>query len=167
MKQKHRTPSRAIADMIRCGMTLHGETIETEFPDKMLNTSEHYHLWVIETKRNLDADLPFRQAGLNVIVTKDGLEKYRTRKVRILNGAHTSFVTYGLLQGFQTVRECLQDETMLSFIRSCIFDEIIPTLDFPADALTEYAESVRYLKRLFFPSASAYRAKRNAISIII
>lgn len=29
MKQKHRTPSRAIADMIRCGMTLQGETIET------------------------------------------------------------------------------------------------------------------------------------------
>ena len=130
-----------LVDRINTGFP-HGEMIETEFPDKMLNTSEHYHLWVIETKRNLDADLPFRQAGLNVIVTKDGLEKYRTRKVRILNGAHTSFVPYGLLQGFQTVRECLQDETMLSFIRSCIFDEIIPTLDFPADALKEYAESV-------------------------
>lgn len=28
-QSKHRTPSRAIADMIRCGMTLQGETIET------------------------------------------------------------------------------------------------------------------------------------------
>jgi len=108
----------------------------------MLNASEYYHLWVIETALDLNAELPFREAGLNVIVTKDGLEKYHTRKVRILNGAHTALVPYGLLEGFETVRDCVEDDSMHNFIHSCIFDEIIPTLDLPEEELKEFANSV-------------------------
>ena len=130
-----------LVDRINTGFP-HGEKIETDFPDKMLNTSEHYHLWVIETKLDLQAELPFTEAGLNVIVTKDGLEKYHTRKVRILNGAHTALVPYGLLEGFETVRDCVEDDSMRHFIHSCIFDEIIPTLDLPKQELKEFANSV-------------------------
>ena len=63
------------------------------------------HLCRIEADCDIEAELPFVKAGLNVIVTKDALEMYRTRKVRILNGAHTSLVAYALLEGFDTVKK--------------------------------------------------------------
>ena len=117
------------------------ERIEVGFDDKMINTSEYFHLWVIEGYNGLFDEIPFDKCGLNVIVT-DNLEMYRTRKVRILNGAHTSFVPYALLEGFDTVKSCIDDEKMLAYIRKCVFEEIIPTLDLPREELVEYAENV-------------------------
>ena len=117
------------------------EQIDVGFDDKMVNTSEYFHLWVIEGYADLCSEIPFDKCGLNVIVT-DNLEMYRTRKVRILNGAHTSFVPYALLSGFDTVKSCIDDEKMLAYIRKCVFDEIIPTLDLPREELIDYAENV-------------------------
>lgn len=119
-----------------------GEDLTLGYEDNMVNTSEYFHLWVIETELDLETELPFAQAGLNVIVTKDALEKYRTRKVRILNGAHTSMVPYALLEGFDTVKSCMDDDAMREYVRRCIFEEIIPTLDLPGDELEAYAEDV-------------------------
>lgn len=119
-----------------------GETAELGIDDEMLNTSEYFHLWVIETNADVEAELPFSKAGLNVIVTKDKLELYRTRKVRILNGAHTSTVAHALLSGFETVGECMNDVEMREYIKKSVFEEIIPTLDLPREELTSYADSV-------------------------
>ena len=127
-----------LVDRINTGYP-HGEEVPEW--DKMYNTSEYFHLWVIEGYKDLFSEIPFDKCALNVILT-DELEKYRTRKVRILNGAHTSMVCYGLLEGFDTVKSCMDDEKMLSYVKTCIFKEIIPTLDLPKDELTEYAESV-------------------------
>ena len=117
------------------------EKIDVGFDDKMINTSEYFHLWVIEGYKELFSELPLDKCDLNVIVT-DNLEMYRTRKVRILNGAHTSFVPYALLEGFDTVKSCIDDEKMLAYIRKGVFEEIIPTLDLPREELVEYAENV-------------------------
>ena len=117
------------------------EKIDVGFDDKMINTSEYFHLWVIEGYNGLFAELPFDKCGLNVILT-DNLEMYRTRKVRILNGAHTSFVPYALLEGFDTVKSCIDNEKMLAYIKKCVYDEIIPTLDLPREELIEYADNV-------------------------
>ena len=112
------------------------------YEDNMVNTSEYFHLWVIECDADIEKELPFKTAGLNVIVTKDKLNMYRTRKVRILNGAHTSLVPYALLSGFDTVKSCIDDEKMCAHVRACVFDEIIPSLDLPKDELVAYAEGV-------------------------
>ena len=117
------------------------EQIDVGFDDKMINTSEYFHLWVIEGYADLCSEIPFDKCGLNVIVT-DNLEMYRTRKVRILNGAHTSFVPYALLSGFDTVKSCIDDEKMLAYIKKCVYEEIIPTLDLPREELIEYADNV-------------------------
>ena len=117
------------------------ETIDVGFDDKLINTSEYFHLWVIEGYQDLCKEIPFDQCGLNVIVT-DNLEMYRTRKVRILNGAHTSLVPYALLSGFDTVKSCIDDEKMRTHLEKCVFDEIIPTLDLPKEELVAYAEDV-------------------------
>ncbi len=130
-----------LVDRINTGYP-HGEEIQTSFPDKMLNASEFYHLWVIETELDLNSEIPFREAGLNVIVTTNQLEMYHTRKVRILNGAHTAMVPYALLEGFKTVRDCTKDHTIRKFLENSIFNEIIPTLDMPSNELQQYAQSV-------------------------
>lgn len=141
-----------LVDRINTGYP-HDEKIELPYKDDMINTSEYFHLWVIEGYPYLFSELPFDKCGLNVILT-DRLERYRTRKVRILNGAHTSLVAYALLSGFETVKECVDDEKMNSFIRKCVYDEIIPTLDLPKNELEEYAENV--LKRFANPYIKHY-----------
>ena len=133
--------TNTLVDRINTGYPK-GETLNLGYEDKMVNTSEYFHLWVVETDYDIEKELPFGKAGLNVIVTKDKLEMYRTRKVRILNGAHTSLVPYALLSGFDTVKSCVDDEIMLRHIRKCVFDEIIPTLDLPKAELIEYANGV-------------------------
>lgn len=131
-----------------------GEKIDLGYEDNMLNTSEFFHLWVIEADCNIEAELPFSKAGLNVIVTTDKLEMYRTRKVRILNGAHTSLVAYALLEGFDTVKSCMDDKVMRAHAEKCVFEEIIPTLDLPRDELEAYANSV--LERFSNPYIKHY-----------
>ncbi len=139
-----------LVDRINTGFP-RGEALE--YDDPMLNTSEFFHLWVIEGPAEALADLPFEKAGLNVIIC-DSIEMYRTRKVRILNGAHTSLVPYALLSGRDTVRSCIEDPTMLAHIKACVFDEIIPTLDLPREELLDYANSV--LERFANPYINHY-----------
>lgn len=146
-----------------------GEDLGLGYEDNMVNTSEYFHLWVIETALDLSKELPFDKAELNVIITKNELEKYRTRKVRILNGAHTSMVPFALLSGFDTVKSCTEDKDMLAYMRKCIFDEIIPTLDLPREELVDYAENVltrfanpyikHYLSSIALNSVSKFKVR--------
>ncbi len=117
------------------------EKIDLGYTDNLLNTSELFHLWVIEGPQKITEEFPFNKAGLNIIVT-DNLERYRTRKVRILNGAHTSMIPYAMLSGIETVGDCMEDETMSTFVKKCVYEEIIPTLDLPLDELKSYADDV-------------------------
>jgi tagaturonate reductase len=114
---------------------------KTGYRDDFLDAAEIFHLWVIETKRDYSRELPFDRAGLNVIWTDD-MSFYRTRKVRILNGAHTSGVLAGFLAGLDTVGDCIADPLVNSFFRKAIFDEIIPSMDGDKDALIDYAGDV-------------------------
>ena len=118
-----------------------GEQIDLGYEDGMVNTSELYHLWVIESDYDIKKEIPFDKAGLNVIVTDD-LDRYRTRKVRILNGAHTSMIPYAMLLGVETVLDCMNHEELSNHVKACVYDEIIPTLDLPYDELKEYADNV-------------------------
>lgn len=139
--EKENVFTNTLVDRINTGFP-RGENIDLGYEDNMLNTSEYFHLWVIETDFDLEEELPFSKAGLNVIITPDQLERYRTRKVRILNGAHTSMVPYALLSGLETVKDATEDKVMSEHLRKCVFDEIIPTLDLDKDELIDYAENV-------------------------
>ncbi|MFY0685751.1 MAG: tagaturonate reductase [Cyclobacteriaceae bacterium] len=111
------------------------------FDDNLVVASELFHLWVIQSDADIQSVFPANEAGLNVIFTNN-LAPYRTRKVRILNGAHTSMVPMGLLNGIQTVREAMEDPTVGGAISDIVFNEIAPTIDLPADELKAYAEEV-------------------------
>lgn len=93
--------------------------------DNLVNTAEIFHLWVIEG--HFEDELPFQKAGFNVVWTDD-VTPYKKRKVRILNGGHTSMVLAAHLYGLETVGQCVEDEVVGKFLRKTIFEEIIPTL---------------------------------------
>ena len=160
--------TNTLVDRINTGYPK-GEDLALGYEDNMVNTSEFFHLWVIETDYDLDREIPFSKTDLNVIITPDKLEMYRTRKVRILNGAHTSLVPYALLSGLETVKDCLDDPTMSEHLKKCVFDEIIPTLDLPREELLSYANSVverfcnpyikHYLSAIALNSVSKFKVR--------
>ena len=166
--EKENVFTNTLVDRINTGYP-RGEDLGLGYEDNMANTSEFFHLWVIETDFDLDSEMPFSKTDLNVIITPDKLEMYRTRKVRILNGAHTSLVPYAMLSGLDTVKSCLDDETMSTHLKKCVFDEIIPTLDLPKDELLSYANSVverfsnpyikHYLSAIALNSVSKFKVR--------
>ena len=148
--------------------------------DKLMNTAEVFHLWVIEG--NFEDEFPLQKAGINVIWTED-VKPYKKRKVRILNGGHTSMVLAARLYGLSTVKECLDDPLISKFLNRAIFDEIIPTLGredenipFGKAVLERFANpfvkhqllsialnSVSKFKARVLPTILEYREQRNIL----
>jgi len=111
------------------------------YTDKLIVAGEIFHFLVIEGPSKYEKELPFVQAGLDVKWTDD-MTPYRTRKVRILNGAHSMTVLAAWLYGLDTVKNCMDDKVLSSYIKNGIFKEIIPTLDLPAEELRFFGEAV-------------------------
>ena len=114
---------------------------ELGYEDRLLDTGEVFAAWVIEGPQSIKAELPFEAAGLPIQVV-DNVTPYKQRKVRILNGAHTSMVLAAHLAGKTIVRECMEDGVISGFLNRALFDEIIPTLDLPRAELDAFAASV-------------------------
>jgi tagaturonate reductase len=114
---------------------------ESGYRDDLFDSSELFHLWVIEGPASLAEELPLAKAGFNVIVS-DNMKPYRDRKVGILNGAHTSTVPAAYLAGFNFVGDFMADPAVSGFMRQAIADEVIPTLTLPKAELDLFATSV-------------------------
>lgn len=120
----------------------------TGYRDELIVSAEPYHLWVIQplttatfTTEKLRNDFPLEKAGFRVMITTD-LTPYRTSKVRILNGAHTTMVPVAWLRGIRTVKDAINDKFVSAFIKEAIAEEIIPTLDLPRQDLEQFAVDV-------------------------
>ena len=114
---------------------------ELGYQDDLIDTGEVFGFWVIEGPQSIKDEFPFEKAGLPIIVVDDHTP-YKQRKVRILNGAHTSMVLGAYLAGQNIVRSCMEDEVIHGFMNKTIYDEIIPTLDLPKEDLTDFAAAV-------------------------
>lgn len=114
---------------------------ELGYEDNLVVEGEQFHLWVIEGPDSLKDEFPADQAGLNVLFVDD-LTPYRTQKVRILNGAHTSLVPVAYLYGLDTVRESVEHPVMGPWIKAAISDEIAPVLPLPLDEVRQFADDV-------------------------
>lgn len=128
-------------------------TKELGYADKLVDVGELFHLWVIEGPKRISDEIPFEKAGLNVKVVDD-MTPYRTRKVRILNGAHTTLVPVAYLLGLDTVGESVDDPVAGKFLKQAVENEIIPTLDLPRQELEEFAAAV--LERFRNPFVKHY-----------
>ncbi|MCI8418062.1 MAG: tagaturonate reductase [Lachnospiraceae bacterium] len=114
---------------------------ENGYEDRLLDTGEVFGFWVIEGPESLKEELPFEKAGLPVLITCDH-KPYKQRKVRILNGAHTTMALGAYLAGQNIVRGCMEDKVIRDFMKKTIYEEIIPTLDLPREELAGFAASV-------------------------
>ena len=112
------------------------------YKDNLLDSAEIFLLWVIECHGKTHEDeLPTAKAGVNVIWTDD-MSFYRTRKVRILNGAHTMSVLAAYQTGLNTVEECIKSPLVFPMMKRGLFEEIIPSMDGDKKQLEEYAGDV-------------------------
>ena len=114
---------------------------EWGYKDELIVTGEPFALWVIECPKDISKEFPLDAAGLPVIYT-DNQKPYKQRKVRILNGAHTSFVLASFLCGNDIVLQSMEDEDIMKYIQETIYDEVIPTLTLPKKDLEDFAEAV-------------------------
>ncbi len=114
------------------------------YADPLLDVGEVFGLWVIEGDASLTDKLPFHAAGLdeNVFVAAD-MTPYKKRKVRILNGAHTGFVLGAYLGGFDIVRDCMNDDTVLGFMNKMLLEEIVPILPLDQEDCKNFASAVQ------------------------
>lgn len=138
------------------------------YEDKLVVTGELYHLWVIEGPKELAKKLPFVEAGLNIIWTEDQ-RRYRDRKVRILNGGHTTGIPVSYQYGLSTVKEMMDDPVTGDFVRKAIYEEILAGMTDDQQAIKELADEVvnrfcnpyikHYLLSILLNSSSKYRAR--------
>ena len=111
------------------------------YHDQVLDVGEVFGVWVIEGPAGLEDKLPFKKAGVNVMVVPD-VTPYKKRKVRILNGAHTGFVLGAYLAGFDIVRDCMHDETVLGYMNKMLLQEVVPILPLDQDDCKKFAAAV-------------------------
>lgn len=109
--------------------------------DSNLVMGELFHLLVLEGPEDILEDIPFKAAGLNVIISNN-LNEYRIQKVRILNGTHTAMVPLGLLEGIETVKEFSTNKEFSPFLEHLIYSEIIPAMGPNNKALKAYGNAI-------------------------
>ncbi len=114
---------------------------QLDYKDNLIVTAEAFFLWVIEGGADLKEKLPFHKTDLDVKIVDD-MQPYRTRKVRILNGAHTSMVPFSILYGNSTVKETVDHQFTGNFVNELIFNEIVDTLEMDKEELHLFAAEV-------------------------
>lgn len=115
---------------------------ELGYEDKAIVTCELFDLWVIEGSKSWSDILPLGRGEGNVIWTDD-VKPYKMRKVRILNGGHTSTVLAGILTGHELVLDLMDDSVYAEFLDQILHEEVIPTIPLPEEELEAFASDVK------------------------
>ncbi len=111
------------------------------YDDALLTACEPFLFWAIECPKEFISCFPVSDIGIDIVFA-DNIQKYRTRKVRLLNAAHTASVLAAYLCGHDTVGEMMADPLFNNYLRTLIFDEIIPATDLPHEELVPFANAV-------------------------
>ena len=114
---------------------------ELGYRDDLLDVAEPFGLWVIEDKGDVRKKFPLDQVGMPVMFA-ESVRPYKQRKVRILNGAHTSFALASFLAGNDDVLSSMKDECIRTHIMKVLYEEVLPTLTLPEDEVKAFAAAV-------------------------
>ncbi|MDE5880652.1 MAG: tagaturonate reductase, partial [Muribaculaceae bacterium] len=100
---------------------------EIGYNDNLVVKGELYHVWAIggEGTEIVKKELPLDKAGLNVHFLPS-VKEFRDKKVRILNGSHTSMVPIALQLGCETVLDAFRNEKVNAFINKMVESEVLP-----------------------------------------
>jgi len=130
----------SLVDRIVTGFPKNSEEIykKLNYSDNLITTAEPFGLWVIEKKGDIENELK----GIDDIVFTDDVSLFKLRKVRILNGAHTTLVPIGILSGINTVKEATENKEIFDFLRKTLNEEIISTVPLDNEDLKKYADAV-------------------------
>ena len=114
---------------------------EMGYEDALLDVAEPFGLWVIEEQKEIRKIFPLDRAGMPILFA-ESIAPYKKRKVRILNGAHTSFALASFLAGNDDVYTSMQDACVRNYIRKTLYREVIPELALPEGGTEEFAAAV-------------------------
>ena len=108
--------------------------------DPLLICAEPYYLWAVQKPAQSPGTavpgLLFEHPALRLA---DDIAPYFLRKVRILNGTHTTMVGK-FLGRFETVQKLLEDRAAARWIRDLMYEEIVPTLAYRLDLVASFAD---------------------------
>ncbi len=103
--------------------------------DQMAFVAEPFAFWALEEN-------PRSQFRLDhpALIRAANVEPYFLRKVRILNAAHTALLIQARPRGFEIVRDAVQDPILGAWLRTLLFEEIVPTLHDRVDDGLRFAQ---------------------------
>ena len=102
--------------------------------DPLLLSAEPFAFWAIETT----GEFPLKHPAITVAAD---ISPYYLRKVRILNGLHTSLASHALPMGIETVREAMEHPEVGPWLEALLFEEIVPVLEGRVDDPVGFAHA--------------------------
>ncbi len=128
------------------------QEIGRRYPHYMHNPvqTEEYSKWVIED--NFASDFPdLTQVGVNIV---DNLEPFEETKIRVLNGGHTSLAYLGVLSGYHTFDQVMNDEKHREHFKNLQNEEIIPSIEMEMDLPFDIHDYVDTIEERFSNSTN-------------
>lgn len=100
------------------------------YVDNNMVKGEYFNLYVLKNEPYVEEKFPVHLTGNDAVhaIYVPDVHPYKQRKVRILNGSHTSLVPVAYLAGFDEVRESLLDPEVKKFLLDQLKEEIVPTV---------------------------------------
>ena len=107
--------------------------------DPALVVHEDFFQWAVEDK--FSSERPkFELAGVQIV---SNVELHEKMKLRCLNGTHSALAYLGYLAGFNTIAECVSEDSMVNYIQYLWEEEIVPTLGTPkGENLSDYCSKL-------------------------
>ncbi|MBS1524258.1 MAG: tagaturonate reductase [Bacteroidetes bacterium] len=145
--EHHNTFCNSLVDRIVPGKPVKELAAQLEnergYTDNLHIMSEIYCLWAIEGDDKVASALSFAKADDRVIIAPD-IEIYRELKLRLLNGSHTLSCAVAIISGLLTVKEAMDNSSLVKFISELAYKEIIPSIPYKIDpdAASDFAAKV-------------------------
>lgn len=100
---------------------------ELGYADDLAIMTEPFRLWAIESdSARVSEILSFAKVDDGVVIAPN-IWKFKELKLRLLNGTHTFSCALAILCGFETVKEAMQNDDFLRYLR-LLMDEIVSTI---------------------------------------
>ena len=98
------------------------------YRDELMIMAETFRLWAIESAEQKVKDvLSFAGTDTGVVIAPS-IEKFRELKLRLLNGTHTFTCGLAFLSGFTTVKQAMDDEALIAYVKDLMLEEIGPAM---------------------------------------